>query len=60
MSILMACKNCKLLTELEHCPVCKSPTTKHWSGYLGVIDPEKSEIGKKLGINIPGEYAVKT
>ena len=56
----MACKNCKMLTEKEHCPVCKSPTTKHWSGYLGVIDPEKSSIAKKLDIKLPGEYAVKT
>ena len=56
----MACKNCKMLTEQEHCPVCKSPTTKHWSGYLGVIDPEKSNIAKKLSITLVGEYAVKT
>lgn len=59
MSILMACKNCKKLTEREHCPVCNSPTTKHWSGYLGIIDPEKSAIAKRLEIKIPGEYAVK-
>jgi len=59
MSLLMACKNCRMLTKKENCPVCRTQTTKHWSGYLGVIDPEKSNIAKKMNIHLPGEYAVK-
>jgi DNA-directed RNA polymerase subunit E" len=43
----------------EVCPVCKTPTSQYWSGYLGITDPEKSKIAKRLGIKIPSEYALK-
>ena len=41
------------------CPRCKVNTTSSWSGYLGITDPEKSEIAKKIGIKHKGEYAIK-
>lgn len=58
---MRACKTCNALTELETCPNCKVGTTQYWSGYLGVLNPEKSEISKKLNLNNrpPGEYALK-
>lgn len=56
---MRACKNCHRITEHEICPVCKTPTSQYWSGYLGVIDPEKSEIAKRMGIKTPGQYAMK-
>jgi RNA polymerase subunit RPABC4/transcription elongation factor Spt4 len=58
---MRACKTCTLLTELEVCPTCKIATTQYWSGYVGVIHPDKSEIAKKLNLDkkAPGEYALK-
>ena len=57
--MMRACKKCHKLTKEELCSICKVPTSQYCSGYIGVIDPEKSEIAKRLGIKIPGEYAVK-
>ena len=56
---MRACKSCLRLTEEEKCPVCNSATTQYWSGYLAVLDPEKSEIALKLEIKTPGQYALK-
>ena len=56
---MRACKSCMRLVEEEACPVCKSSTTQYWSGYLAVIDPEKSEIAKRMEIKTPGQYALK-
>lgn len=58
---MRACKICTTLTELEVCPACKTPTTQYWSGYIGVIYPDKSEIAKELSLDKkpPGEYALK-
>jgi DNA-directed RNA polymerase subunit E" len=54
-----ACKSCMRLVEEDKCPVCGSPTSQYWSGYLAVINPEKSEIAKKMEIKTPGQYALK-
>lgn len=56
---MRACKKCHKLTEGETCPVCESPTTQYWSGYLGILDPDNSEIAKKMDIKVAGEYALK-
>jgi len=58
---MRACKSCKTLSELEVCPRCNSPTTQYWSGYIGIISPENSEIAKKLDLDkkAPGEFALK-
>lgn len=56
---MRACKSCHRLTEKEHCEVCHSPTSQYWSGFIAVIDPEKSEIAQKLKIKLPGNYAMK-
>jgi len=52
-----------MLVDADQCPVCKTSTTEHWSGYLGIIDPDKSEVAKKvserLGIKIlKAKYAL--
>ena len=54
-----ACKVCKRVVEGDVCSLCKEPATQYWSGYLGVTDPESSEIAKKMNVKIPGEYALK-
>ncbi len=55
-----ACKKCRYITEeITVCKVCGSREfAKEWYGYVVVIDPEKSEIAKKLGIKYPGKYAL--
>lgn len=54
-----ACKSCKRISEEKTCPKCESPTSQRWTGYLGITDPEKSEIAQSMGIKLPGEYALK-
>jgi DNA-directed RNA polymerase subunit E" len=55
-----ACKNCRLISDAETCPLCQgNEMTEKFSGHLVVSDPEKSEIGKKLGVKAPGTYAIK-
>ncbi len=56
---MRACKLCQRIMEEEVCPECKIPTTQYWSGFLGVINPEKSAIAKRMGIKTPGQYALK-
>jgi len=34
--------------DVKRCPVCKIPTSETHSGFLGIINPEKSEVAKKL------------
>ena len=55
-----ACKKCKYITnEPTVCKICGSKEfTKEWFGYLVIVDPEKSEIAKKLGIKYAGKYAI--
>ncbi len=55
-----ACRNCRLIiTQGDVCPLCgsKDLTTK-WSGYVVILDAEKSAIAKKFGIKVNGIYAL--
>ncbi len=64
---LVACKECKMLFDNEalkqsgqsSCPQCGGQLTKDWQGYLAVVDFEKSEIAKTMGISKNGKYALK-
>jgi len=56
---MRACKSCQRITEDEKCPVCNSPTSQYWSGYLAILDPENSQIAKKMELKTPGQYALK-
>jgi DNA-directed RNA polymerase subunit E" len=58
---MKACTQCRLIVnEAAECPNCHSTTlTEKFMGQLIVVDPEKSEIGKKLEIKVPGRYAIK-
>jgi DNA-directed RNA polymerase subunit E" len=60
MSKKKACKKCKFFVEGPECPVCKgNKFSTSWQGRLYVLDPGKSEIGKKIGLEVKGEYAIK-
>ncbi|MEN7982048.1 MAG: transcription elongation factor subunit Spt4 [Nanoarchaeota archaeon] len=55
-----ACKVCKLIHEEDNCPKCESKeTTEGFKGKIVVLNPEKSEIVKKLNIHEKGNYAIK-
>jgi len=54
------CASCHRVVNSNVCPLCKTSTfSKDWTGYLIVLNPEKSEIAKKMGIKYPGRYALK-
>ena len=56
-----ACKRCSTLFEGNKCPNCESTdSTDSWKGIIHVLNPEESEISKKIKINKKGVYAIKT
>ena len=57
--VLKACRECSFISEDDVCPRCGGQTSKDWQGYLVVIDFEKSEIAKRMGIAAKGRYALK-
>jgi len=54
-----ACKNCSFITEEDECPLCGNPTSKEWQGYIVVLDHTRSEIAKRMGINVNGRFALR-
>ena len=57
-----ACKICNKIYESgDKCPKCESKeSTESFKGRIVVLDPEKSEIAKKLKIKDKGNFAIKT
>ena len=54
------CKKCKMFVDGNECPGCKgNQFSTNWQGRITITDPEKSEIAKKVGIKVKGEYAIK-
>jgi DNA-directed RNA polymerase subunit E" len=54
------CKTCHRVVEGKICPVCKTSSfSTDWSGYVIILDPKRSEIAKKMGVDIKGKYALK-
>ena len=54
------CKRCKLFVEGPECPLCKgNQFATNWQGRITIIDANKSDIAKKMGITANGEYAIK-
>lgn len=57
--MMRACKTCMRLMEDERCKQCNVNTSSYWSGYLAIIEPEDSQIAKKMSLKTPGQYALK-
>jgi len=54
------CKNCKIFVDGDKCPLCHhSNFSDSWKGRISIIDAEKSQIAKKVGMKAKGEYAIK-
>ncbi|MDP7657611.1 MAG: transcription elongation factor subunit Spt4 [Nitrososphaerales archaeon] len=55
-----ACRKCKSLASGKLCPACNSTDlSKDWAGLIIILDPEKSEVAKSLGISKSGRYALR-
>ena len=55
-----ACKECRTIYEGTKCPVCGSTeSVDGFKGKIVVLNPEESEIAKKLGINKKGVFATR-
>ncbi|MEK6934793.1 MAG: transcription elongation factor subunit Spt4 [Nanoarchaeota archaeon] len=60
MATRKVCKKCKIFVTGSKCPICQgSEFSDNWKGKLIILDSNKSEIAKKIGINTKGEYAIK-
>lgn len=56
-----ACKMCNRIFEGDKCPNCGSKeSTDSFKGKTIILNPEKSEIAKKLNIKEKGTFAIKT
>ena len=56
-----ACKVCSTIYEGEKCVSCGSKEfTEGFKGRIQVLNPEKSEIAKKLNLKAKGKFAIKT
>jgi len=55
----MACTHCTMISNTTKCPRCGHDTSKDWQGYVIIIDHTKSEIAKKMGINVNGKFALR-
>jgi len=54
------CKKCKIFIEHDKCPICQGTQfTEAWKGRVIIINPEQSEIARKLQIKQKGAYAIK-
>lgn len=54
------CKSCKIFVKGSTCPLCKGTNfSDNWKGRVFILDAEKSEIAKKIGITVKGEYVIK-
>jgi|TARA_B100001250_G_scaffold279530_1_gene241902 DNA-directed RNA polymerase subunit E" len=55
-----ACKECHLILDEKSCPRCPdSEISREWQGFVEILDPERSELAKEMGIRTPGRYALR-
>lgn len=56
-----ACRDCHRIMESGKavCACGSNLTSSDWSGYVVIVDADRSEIAKKLGIKKAGRHALK-
>ena len=57
-----ACGECHLVLAdgVDQCP--RHPSSRgssDWNGYVIIMQPNRSEIAKRLQVELPGKYALK-
>lgn len=58
--VVKVCRECHRVVEGESCVICATANlSEDWAGYVVIIDPEHSEIAKKMHITMAGRYALK-
>ncbi|MBP7411773.1 transcription elongation factor subunit Spt4 [Methanoculleus sp. 10] len=58
--VVRVCRECHRVVEGEACVICGTANlSEDWTGYVVIIDPEHSDIAKKMNITLPGRYALK-
>jgi DNA-directed RNA polymerase subunit E" len=56
----LACKICKRLVLGDRCPIHPdAKLTETWKGKIIVLNPQNSELAKKMKITDKGEYAIR-
>ncbi len=54
------CRTCRCFVEGDLCPICKKASfSTTFQGHTIILDANKSEIAKRMGIEIKGDYAIK-
>ena len=54
------CRECHRIISGQTCPICSSSNlSSDWSGMVIIIDPERSEIAKKIDVKVADKYALK-
>lgn len=54
------CRECHRIIVGQTCIMCSSSNLSNdWSGMVIIVDPELSEIAKKMEINVADRYALK-
>ena len=49
-----------MILDEKTCPRCpEAEVSREWQGYVEVLNPEKSDIAKEMGIQTPGRYALR-
>jgi len=55
------CKKCRIFVEGDKCPICNgNQFSENWQGRVNILDANKSDVAKKIGIEVKGEYVIKT
>lgn len=56
----MVCKNCRIvISHGDKCPLCGSTElTSRWNGYVIMLNADKSDIAKKLGLKVNSIFAL--
>ena len=57
ISKLMKEKAKKHQPKCNRCP--SAPVSADWNGYVIIMQPNRSEIAKRLQVELPGKYALK-
>ncbi|MEW6748117.1 MAG: transcription elongation factor subunit Spt4 [Candidatus Micrarchaeota archaeon] len=58
---MSACKECHYIisTKEKVCPKCQGELSEKFSGMVIILDPERSEIAKLMGLDTIGAYAIR-